>query len=159
MPAGPGRRGGFGQSICRPEDIDHQPRHHERSRDPSRPMPPNRGRGGEQHGRMGGHPFDVVGADQVAMNGFGTRPRSRRRRLSIVIGQGRTRAGYENSAYRPDEIVVEQRRCRQPPHRRQVSMNCLVAVVSAPSACKAQRGPAKKRADKQQQRAPPSAVH
>jgi hypothetical protein len=65
----------------------HRPRHHERKRDPRRSTQQHRGTGGKQHRRLGGHPFDGVcaGQDQVVMNGFGTRPRSRPRRLSIVI--------------------------------------------------------------------------
>jgi hypothetical protein len=43
----------------------------------------------------------------------------------------------------------EQRRCRRPPHSRQISMNCLVAVVLAPSRFAMPRGPGRKRGDKQ----------
>src|SRR5262245_5383777 len=68
--------------------------------------------------------------DQIVMNGFGTRPRGRRRRLPIALGKAATERDTKTA--RTGRMKSYEQRCRRPPHRRRISVNNLVAVVSAP---------------------------
>ena len=66
------------------------------------------------------------------MNAFGTRPR---RPASEAVDRplGKAAPERDTKTARTGGMKSYEQCCRRPPHRRRISMNGLVAVVSAPS--------------------------